>query len=118
MKRLVQWLRACGLVAAGAIALAAPVQAQPAGQQVAICYNCPPEWADWASQIKAIKEKTGITVPFDNKNSGQAIAQMLAEKSHPVADVAYLGITSAYQAKEKAWSPTTSPSIGKTFRPA
>ncbi len=101
MKRLVQWLRACGLVAAGALAAAAPVQAQPAGQQVAICYNCPPEWADWASQIKAIKEKTGITVPFDNKNSGQAIAQMLAEKAHPVADVAYLGITSAYQAKEK-----------------
>ena len=33
----------------------------------AICYNCPPEWADWASQIKAIKDKTGITVPFDNK---------------------------------------------------
>ena len=21
-----------------------------------ICYNCPPEWADWASQLKAIKE--------------------------------------------------------------
>ena len=36
MKRLVQWLRACGLVAAGAFALAAPVQAQSTGQQVAI----------------------------------------------------------------------------------
>jgi hypothetical protein len=34
--------------------------------QSAICYNCPPEWADWASQLKAIKAKTGITVPPDN----------------------------------------------------
>ena len=31
--------------------------------QVAICYNCPPEWADWGSELRAIKEKTGVTVP-------------------------------------------------------
>ena len=47
-------------------------------EETAICYNCPPEWADWASQIQAIQQKTGIRVPFDNKNSGQAIAQMMA----------------------------------------
>ena len=34
--------------------------------QTAICYNCPPEWADWASQLRAIKEKAGITVRKDN----------------------------------------------------
>lgn len=69
--------------------------------QTAICYNCPPEWADWASQVKAIQQATGITVPLDNKNSGQAIAQMIAEQKSPVADVVYLGIGSAFQAKDK-----------------
>ena len=34
----------------------------------ATCYNCPPEWADWASQLKAIQENLGISVPHDNKN--------------------------------------------------
>lgn len=68
--------------------------------QTAICYNCPPEWADWASQIKAIKAKTGVTVPPDNKNSGQSLAQLVAEKGSPVADVTYLGVTFAIQAKK------------------
>ena len=53
------------------LALAALVLANAAAAQSAICYNCPPEWADWASQLKSIKAKTGITVPLDNKNSGQ-----------------------------------------------
>ena len=69
--------------------------------QNAICYNCPPEWADWASQIKAIKAKTGVTVPPDNKNSGQSLAQMVAEKASPVADVTYLGVTFAIQAQKE-----------------
>ena len=66
--------------------------------QTAICYNCPTEWADWGSQLRAIKAKTGITVPADNKNSGQALAQLVAEKASPVADVTYLGVTFAIQA--------------------
>ena len=69
--------------------------------QNAICYNCPPEWADWASQLKSIKAKTGITVPPDNKNSGQALAQLVAEKASPVADVTYLGVTFGIQAKKE-----------------
>ncbi|MBV8620412.1 MAG: extracellular solute-binding protein, partial [Curvibacter sp.] len=69
--------------------------------QTAICYNCPPEWADWGSQTKAIKAKTGITVPPDNKNSGQLLAQMVAERASPVADVAYLGVTFAIQAQKE-----------------
>lgn len=64
----------------------------------AICYNCPPEWADWGSQLQAIAKDTGIRVPQDNKNSGQALAQLVAEKANPVADVAYLGVTFAIQA--------------------
>ena len=39
-----------------------------------ICYNCPPEWADWASMLKAIKADLGYDIPHDNKNSGQALA--------------------------------------------
>ncbi len=69
--------------------------------QNAICYNCPPEWADWASQIKAIRAKTGITVPPDNKNSGQALAQLVAEKASPVADVTYMGVSFAIQAQQE-----------------
>jgi putative spermidine/putrescine transport system substrate-binding protein len=72
----------------GACAL---VVAHAAVAQTAICYNCPPEWADWASQLKSIKAKTGITVPPDNKNSGQTLSALIAEKSKPVADVAYFG---------------------------
>ena len=47
------------LLTAGLLALAF---ALPAAAQSAICYNCPPEWADWGTQLKLIKEKTGITV--------------------------------------------------------
>ena len=81
-------LAAAGLAATGAWA------------QTAICYNCPTEWADWGTQLRAIKAKTGITVPADNKNSGQALAQLVAEKGSPVADVTYLGVTFAIQAQK------------------
>ena len=73
--------------------------APAAAQQNAICYNCPPEWADWASQLKAIKDDLGIAVPFDNKNSGQALSALIAEKDRPVADVTYLGGPVGIQAK-------------------
>jgi putative spermidine/putrescine transport system substrate-binding protein len=82
----------------GAVAMLA---ATAAGAQNAICYNCPPEWADWASQLKSIKAKTGITVPPDNKNSGQSLAQLVAEKASPVADITYLGVTFGIQAKKE-----------------
>jgi putative spermidine/putrescine transport system substrate-binding protein len=72
--------------------------ATAAAAQTAICYNCPPEWADWASQLKAIKENTGISVPPDNKNSGQTLAQLITEKNSPVADVAYMGVSFGIQA--------------------
>ncbi|WP_411880619.1 ABC transporter substrate-binding protein [Polaromonas sp. YR568] len=91
-------LLAIGL-AAGANALA----------QTAICYNCPPEWADWGTQLKAIKAKTGVTVPPDNKNSGQSLAQMTAEKANPVADVTYLGVTFAIQAQKDGLVGTYKP---------
>ncbi|SOE56595.1 putative spermidine/putrescine transport system substrate-binding protein [Burkholderia sp. OK233] len=88
-----------GMIVTAALAALAPQAAHT--DETAICYNCPPEWADWASQIKAIQQKTGIRVPFDNKNSGQSIAQLMAEQKSPVADVVYLGVSSAFQAKDK-----------------
>lgn len=84
---------ALGLAAFGTVTGAA-------AQQRAICYNCPPEWADWGSQLKAIQAKLGIQVPPDNKNSGQAIAALIAEKANPVADVTYLGGIAADPAKD------------------
>lgn len=74
--------------------------------QTAICYNCPTEWADWGTQLRAIKKATGITIPADNKNSGQSLAQLVAEKAKPVADMTYLGVSFAIQAqKEGVLSP-------------
>jgi putative spermidine/putrescine transport system substrate-binding protein len=75
--------------------------ALPAAAQTAICYNCPPEWADWGTQLKLIKEKAGVIVPQDNKNSGQSLSQLVAEKANPVADVTYLGVTFGIQAKKE-----------------
>lgn len=80
--------------------LAAAAFSHGAFAQTAICYNCPPEWADWATQIRAINDKTGVTVPLDNKNSGQSLAQLVAEKASPVADVVYYGVTFGIQAKK------------------
>ena len=66
----------------------------------AICYNCPPMWADWASQLKAIQNNIGVSLPHDNKNSGQTLSQLIAEKGNPVADVAYYGVSFGIKAKE------------------
>ncbi|WP_414004078.1 ABC transporter substrate-binding protein [Pantoea sp. alder69] len=87
-------------ILAGAIALTAGSLFSTFTQaaDTAICYNCPPEWADWGTQLKAIAKDTGITVPQDNKNSGQALAQMVAEKGNPVADVVYYGVSFGIQA--------------------
>ncbi len=65
----------------------------------AICYNCPSEWAGWGEQLKLIEKEIGISVPQDNKNSGQSVSQLIAEKSNPVADVTYLGVSFAINAK-------------------
>ncbi|MEM5500441.1 ABC transporter substrate-binding protein [Ahrensia kielensis] len=64
----------------------------------AVCYNCPPEWADWASMLTAIEKEIGVKLPHDNKNSGQTFAQLVAEKASPVADVAYYGVTTGIKA--------------------
>ena len=80
-----------------ALTLIAPWQSARAAD--VICYNCPPEWADWASMLKAIKADLNYDIPHDNKNSGQALAQILAEKSNPVGDIGYFGVTFGMKAK-------------------
>lgn len=82
-----------GAVIGATIALSAPAQAEDS-----ICYNCPPQWADWASMLEAIEAKIGVKMPHDNKNSGQTLSQLLAEKDAPVADVAYYGVTTGIKA--------------------
>ena len=42
--------------------------------------------------LRAIKADLGYDIPFDNKNSGQALSQLIAEKNNPVADLAYYGV--------------------------
>ncbi|MCA0423203.1 MAG: extracellular solute-binding protein [Proteobacteria bacterium] len=83
-------------------AVVAIAMAGPATAKDAVCYNCPPQWADWASMLKAISQKLDIQMPHDNKNSGQALSQLLAERASPVADVVYYGVTTGITAaKEK-----------------
>jgi putative spermidine/putrescine transport system substrate-binding protein len=93
------------------LAVAALATAASAFAQTAICYNCPPEWADWGSELRAIKDKTGITVPPDNKNSGQSLSQLVAEKASPVADVTYLGVTFGIQAKKEGVTASYKPAF-------
>lgn len=75
--------------------------AKPATAADAICYNCPPQWADWESQLEAIREHLGLEVPHDNKNSGQTLSQLMAERESPVADVAYYGVSFGIAAKQE-----------------
>ncbi len=81
--------------------LASATAAFPALAQSAraICYNCPPEWADWGGMLRMLEQRLGILVPPDNKNSGQSLAALIAEKAKPVADVVYLGGQVGPQAK-------------------
>ena len=82
----------------------------PSHAEDAVCYNCPPQWADWAYMLKAIDAKLGVKMPHDNKNSGQTLSQLLAEKDAPVADVAYYGVTTGIKAGNEgvatAYKPT------------
>lgn len=89
------------LLGAASLALGLTAAGQATAADTAICYNCPPEWADWASQLEAIQEETGIRVPPDNKNSGQTLAALVSEQSNPVADVAYYGVSFGIQAAEQ-----------------
>ena len=97
-------------LAVTAVAALALTVGTASAQREAICYNCPPEWADWASMLEAIERNLGIAMPHDNKNSGQTLAQLLAERDNPVADVAYYGVTFGIRAGEQG--------VAAGYRPA
>src|ERR1700736_3250751 len=98
MRRTVSALAlALPLAGMAVIATCAPTQAADV-----ICYNCPPEWADWASMLQAVYRCLGFDIPFDNKNSGQTLSQLIAEKANPVADIAYYGVNFGMKAKTAA----------------
>ena len=51
------------LLALSFIATSFPALSQSAKAADVICYNCPPEWADWASMLKAVKADLGYDIP-------------------------------------------------------
>lgn len=61
-------------------------------EDVVVTYNTPQQWVNWGSVLQEFSKETGITAPNDNKNSGQSLTALIAEKSNPLADVAYMGI--------------------------
>src|ERR1700756_3508781 len=71
----------------------------PAQAADVICYNCPPQWADFATMLKSIKSDLGYDIPFDNKNSGQALSQLIAEKANPVPDIVSYAVNFGMKAK-------------------
>lgn len=95
-------MRHFSLLTAAALAAGLALGAsKPAESADAICYNCPPQWADWESQLLTIREHLGLVVPHDNKNSGQTLSQLIAERASPVADIAYFGVSFGITAKEE-----------------
>ncbi|HKO67791.1 MAG TPA: extracellular solute-binding protein [Burkholderiaceae bacterium] len=71
-------------------------QVTVAQQNVVIAYQAAPEWANTKEVMDKFQQATGIRVPIDNKNSGQALTQLLAERNNPQADIGFNhGITFA-----------------------
>ena len=81
MERIVQGLAACMLAL---VATAASAQ----GQVNIIC-SVPMTWCQAVGA--AFTKETGITVGIQNKSSGEAMAQILAERANPKLDVYYTG---------------------------
>ncbi|GGJ88930.1 ABC transporter substrate-binding protein [Pseudomonas matsuisoli] len=95
----------------GGLATLALVASTAHAAESAICYNCPLEWANWGAQLQAIEQDTGIRVPQDNKNSGQSLAQIVAERNAPVADVVYYGVSFGIQAEQAGVLDTYKPAL-------
>jgi len=83
-----------------AISAVGPAGVAHAEEKRAVCYNCVRDWADWKGQLEALQKTTGIVMPTDNRNSGEALASMIAERTNPVADTVYFGGDFAIRAKE------------------
>jgi iron(III) transport system substrate-binding protein len=76
------------LIAAAAWALAATAQAQDAGQVNIICSV----QAEWCNMIQTVYARTtGVKVNMSLKGSGEALAQLIAERANPKTDVWFGG---------------------------
>jgi iron(III) transport system substrate-binding protein len=80
--------RFAAVAAAALWAVSAQVQAQEAGQLNVICSV----QAEWCNMIQTVFTKsTGIKVNMSMKGSGEALAQIIAEKANPKTDVWFGG---------------------------
>ena len=80
------WVWGAGLLAAGAWVV--PAHAQDSGQLNVICSV----QAEWCNMIQTVFAKsTGIKVNMSLKGSGEALAQLIAEKANPKTDVWFGG---------------------------
>lgn len=70
-------------------------------EEVVISYNSPQLWVNWGNVLSSFSKETGITAPNDNKNAGQTLSALIAEKNSPVADTAYLSITYAIKSESE-----------------
>jgi iron(III) transport system substrate-binding protein len=76
------------LALAAVLATAAPVQAQDGGQINIICSV----QAEWCNLIQTVYARTtGVKVNMSLKGSGEALAQLIAEKANPKTDIWFGG---------------------------
>ena len=82
-----------------------------------ICYNCPPQWADWASMLKAIKADLGYDIPLttripDSRSRKSSPRRPIRSPTSPI-----FGVTFGMKAKAKDVLEPTSPRGGMRCRP-
>ncbi|MCD8223443.1 MAG: extracellular solute-binding protein [Clostridiales bacterium] len=94
MKRTKKWLLVV-LCLMGVLCLCSGCKQK---SNVVITYNTPQDWVNWGNVLMEFTNKTKITAPNDNKNSGQSLTALIAEKTSPLCDMVYLGISFGPQA--------------------
>ena len=62
---------------------------QAFSQDVVVAYQAAPEWANSKEVMEKFEQHTKIRIPIDNKNSGQALSQLMAERKNPQADTGF-----------------------------
>jgi putative spermidine/putrescine transport system substrate-binding protein len=65
-----------------------------------ITYNSPSSFANFGALLEEFSAENAVSAPSDTKNSGQALAALVAEAAAPQADAVYLGIAFGPKAVE------------------
>jgi putative spermidine/putrescine transport system substrate-binding protein len=65
-----------------------------------ITYNSPSSFANFGALLQQFGSEESVAAPSDTKNSGQALAALVAEQAAPQADAVYLGIAFGPKAVE------------------